>query len=107
MIKVTEVRTLLGLLIAKDYGVNFDTKDAGAACLKYLLYACTAEEIALKNLKENVTALEATDMDNPYVQWIGFLLERVLAFCELAKWRNYNFVIISIVVNYPRYEIEN
>ncbi|MBC7958540.1 MAG: ADP-ribosylglycohydrolase family protein [Vallitaleaceae bacterium] len=63
--------TLLGLLIAEDHGINFDTKDVGDAWLKYLPYACTAEEIALKNLKANIPALEAADIDNPYVQWIG------------------------------------
>ena len=63
--------TLLGLLIAEDHGIDFDTKDVGDAWLKYLPYACTAEEIALKNLKANIPALEAADIDNPYVQWIG------------------------------------
>jgi ADP-ribosylglycohydrolase len=65
------VYTLLGLLIAEDYGVNFSTEEVGKAWLKYLPYACTAEDIALRNLKKGISALEAADIDNPYCQWIG------------------------------------
>lgn len=63
--------TLLGLLIAEDYGIHFTTDDVGKAWLKYLPYACTAEDIALKNLKKGIPAREAADIDNPYCQWIG------------------------------------
>lgn len=63
--------TLLGLLIAEDYGVNFTTKDVGEAWVKYLPYACTAEEIALRNLQNGVKAEKAAEIDNPYCQWIG------------------------------------
>lgn len=65
------VYTLLGLLIAEDSGVNFSVEDVGKAWLKYLPYACTAEDIALKNLKKGISALEAAEIDNPYCQWIG------------------------------------
>ncbi|MBU3182996.1 ADP-ribosylglycohydrolase family protein [Clostridium psychrophilum] len=65
------VYTLLGLLIAEDSGVNFTTEDVGKSWIKYLPYACTAEDIALKNLKKGIPALEAADVDNPYCQWIG------------------------------------
>jgi ADP-ribosylglycohydrolase len=63
--------TLLGLLIAEDYGIDFTTKDVGEAWLKYLPYACTAEDIALKNLKKGIKAENVADIDNPYCQWIG------------------------------------
>lgn len=63
--------TLLGLLIAEDYGLDFTTEDVGAAWLKYLPYACTAEDVALKNLKKGISAAETADIDNPYCQWIG------------------------------------
>jgi ADP-ribosylglycohydrolase len=63
--------TLLGLLIAEDFGVSFTTEDVGKAWLKYLPYACTAEDVALKNLKAGIPALEAGAKDNPYCQWIG------------------------------------
>ncbi|MNO36513.1 ADP-ribosylglycohydrolase [compost metagenome] len=63
--------TILGLLIAEDYGIHFTTEDVGKSWLKYLPYACTAEEVALNNLKAGQSAMEAADVDNPYCQWIG------------------------------------
>ena len=63
--------TLLGLLIMEDYGPGLTTGDVGAAWLKYLPYACTAEDVALKNLRVGVDARDAADIDNPYCQWIG------------------------------------
>lgn len=65
------VYTLLGLLIAEDYGINFTTEDIGNNWIKYLPYACTAEQVALSNLKKGIPALEAADIENPYCQWIG------------------------------------
>lgn len=63
--------TLLGLLIAEDHGVDFTVKDVGAAWLKYLPYACTAEKVALDNLRNGVSAKRAATTDNPYCEWIG------------------------------------
>ncbi|OGJ91059.1 MAG: hypothetical protein A2268_01865 [Candidatus Raymondbacteria bacterium RifOxyA12_full_50_37] len=63
--------TLLGMLIAEDHGVNFTVEDVGKAWKKYLPYACTAEKVALENLKKGVPALKAAEINNPYVQWIG------------------------------------
>jgi len=63
--------TLLGLLIAEDHGIDFTVDEVGKAWLKYLPYACTAEHVALENLKKGVAAKEAGIIDNPYVQWIG------------------------------------
>lgn len=63
--------TILGLLIAEEHGIHFTTEDVGKSWLKYLPYACTAEEVALHNLKAGKTAMEAADVDNPYCQWIG------------------------------------
>lgn len=63
--------TLLGLLIAEEYGIDFTTEDVGKAWIKYLPYACTAEAIALKNLKKGISPMETADIDNPYCQWIG------------------------------------
>ncbi len=65
------VYTLLGLLIAEEHGTNFTTENVGQSWLKYLPYACTAEDVALKNLKKGVDALEVAEVDNPYCQWIG------------------------------------
>ena len=63
--------TLLGLLILEDYGPNFTTADVGEAWLRYLPIACTAEEVALTNLKAGVSAAKAGEKNNPYQEWIG------------------------------------
>ncbi|MHB9026906.1 MAG: ADP-ribosylglycohydrolase family protein [Armatimonadota bacterium] len=63
--------TILGLLIAEDYGLDFTVADAGKAWLRYLPYACTAEKVALQNLKDGVPAEEAGERENPYQAWIG------------------------------------
>ncbi|MFW6213277.1 MAG: ADP-ribosylglycohydrolase family protein, partial [Spirochaetota bacterium] len=87
--------TLLGLLILEEHGRDFSTDDVGKSWLRYLPYACTAEDIALGNLRAGVPAEQAgaTDgvlptgaicfastpdaptwsqpVDNPYQEWIG------------------------------------
>ena len=63
--------TQLGLLVVEDSGPDFTVADNGRAWLKYLPYACTAEDVALKNLKAKRPASRAGAMDNPYNQWIG------------------------------------
>lgn len=63
--------TLLGLLIVEEYGLNFTTDDIGKAWLKYLPVACTAEEIALENLRNGISPRNAAEIDNPYCQLIG------------------------------------
>lgn len=65
------IYTLLGLLIAEDYGPGFLTEDVGVAWIKYLPYACTAEDVALKNLKKGILASQAGARNNPYCEWIG------------------------------------
>jgi ADP-ribosylglycohydrolase len=65
------VYTLLGLLIAEEHGVDFTVTDVGKAWIKYLPHACTAENIALKNLKKGIKAEFVADKDNPYCEWIG------------------------------------
>ena len=63
--------TLLGLIILEEYGPNFTTEDVGKAWLKYLPMACTAEDIALSNLKNGIPANKSGEVDNPYCDWIG------------------------------------
>lgn len=63
--------TLLGLLVLEDFGPGFSIEDNGKAWLTYLPYACTAEHVALANLKAGVPAAAAADKDNPYCEWIG------------------------------------
>jgi len=63
--------TLLGLLVLEDYGPGFTTGHVGDAWLKYLPVACTAEAVALENLRNGVPAAEAGSKNNPFQEWIG------------------------------------
>ena len=63
--------TLLGLLVVEDYGPDFSIEDNGKAWIRYLPYACTAEKVALENLKKGIPASRAAERDNPYCEWIG------------------------------------
>ena len=63
--------TLLGMMIMEEYGLDFTTDQLGEAWVKYLPFAFTAEGIALDNLRKGVPALQAADVDNPFLNWIG------------------------------------
>jgi ADP-ribosylglycohydrolase len=63
--------TLLGLLILEDFGPEFTTEQVGKAWRKYLPLACTAEHVALENLKKGRSWKVAGAWDNPYSEWIG------------------------------------
>ncbi|MGQ9662280.1 MAG: ADP-ribosylglycohydrolase family protein [Kiritimatiellia bacterium] len=63
--------TILGLLILEQFGPEFTTEDVGVAWLKYLPYACTAEKVALENLRSGCPARRAGEKNNPYCDWIG------------------------------------
>jgi len=63
--------TLLGLLILEAYGPAFTTEQVGEAWVKYLPIACTAEHLALENLKRGVPARRAGEKSNPYQELIG------------------------------------
>ncbi|HNR32577.1 MAG TPA: ADP-ribosylglycohydrolase family protein [Candidatus Hydrogenedentes bacterium] len=63
--------TLLGLLILERYGPGFTTEDVATAWKRLLPMACTAEDVALRNLKAGVPARDAGAKDNPYQEWIG------------------------------------
>jgi hypothetical protein len=63
--------TLLGLLILEEFGPDFTTEHVAQAWVKYLPMACTAEDIALRNLKAGAPASKAADKNNPFQQWIG------------------------------------
>lgn len=66
--------TLLSLLIMERYGKSFTTDDVGAFWKEYLPMACTAEEIALDNLRSGIPAKEAAIHSNPYSNLIGALI---------------------------------
>lgn len=63
--------TVLGLLILERYGPDFSTGDVGRAWLDLLPTACTAEEVALENLRRGISAEKAGEVGNPYQEWIG------------------------------------
>lgn len=63
--------TLLGLLVLEDYGPDFTLEQLGKAWVKYLPMACTAEKVALANLKKKIPAEKAGLIDNPFMEWIG------------------------------------
>jgi ADP-ribosylglycohydrolase len=63
--------TLLGLLVVEGFGQDFSIEDNAKAWLKYLPFACTAEDVALKNLRAGVPAKMAGEKNNPFCEWIG------------------------------------
>ena len=63
--------TLLGLLVLEDFGPDFTITDIGKAWLKYLPMACTAEHIALENLRRGCSPIKAGEKNNPFCEWIG------------------------------------
>ena len=65
------IYTQLGMLILEDYGPDFTVDDVGAAWMKYLPHAATAEGIALRNLHAGVPPMQAATVDNPFMFWIG------------------------------------
>jgi len=65
------IYTQVALLLMEQYGPDFTTEDVGRIWQKYIPYACTAEEVALKNLSKGVPIDDVAMVDNPYRQWIG------------------------------------
>ncbi|MDO9540916.1 MAG: ADP-ribosylglycohydrolase family protein [Kiritimatiellia bacterium] len=63
--------TLLGLLVVEKFGPNFTPEQNGKAWIKHLPFACTAEKVALDNLKAGIPEWKAGEKDNPYCEWIG------------------------------------
>ena len=63
--------TVLGLLILEDAGIDFTTEDVGRLWVKYLPMACTAERVALENLKKGLKPPKTALKGNPFMEWIG------------------------------------
>lgn len=66
--------TLMSLLIMERYGKSFTTDDVGAFWKDCLPMACTAEEMALDNLRNGIPAKEAAVHNNPFSNFIGALI---------------------------------
>lgn len=62
--------TVLGLLLLQKYGFDYTVEDVAELWNDILPYACTAEDIALRNIRAGVPAKHVAD-GNPYVEWIG------------------------------------
>jgi ADP-ribosylglycohydrolase len=63
--------TIVALLTLEKYGYDFTTSDVGEIWKTHLPVACTAEAVALENLKSGLPIDEVGVVNNPYVQWIG------------------------------------
>lgn len=63
--------TALNLHAAEALGMDFTSADLGRLWVEVLPMACTAEEAALKNMKEGVMPPESALPNNPYQEWIG------------------------------------
>lgn len=63
--------SVLNLMILEEYGIDFTPDDVGDAWLKYLAQVCTAEKMALRNLRAGLKPPETAIVDNPYWEWIG------------------------------------
>ena len=63
------IYTQLGMLILEDYGSGFSVDDVGAAWMKYLPHAPAT--VAHSNLGAGVPPMDAAEVDNPFMFWIG------------------------------------
>jgi len=63
--------TILGLLIAEECGLDFTSADVAKLWKKYLPTACTAEKVALDNIKAGLNINKVGEKNNPYTEWIG------------------------------------
>lgn len=65
------IYTLLGLLIAEEYGPCFTTEDVAAAWKRYVPYAYCAGQTALNNINAGCPAHRVGATENPYCQALG------------------------------------
>jgi len=62
---------MASLAALRNKGINLTARDIAQAWLDYVRGGCTAEGIALANLKKGIWPPESAIVDNPYRQWIG------------------------------------
>ena len=63
--------TILDLLVLEKYRADFQTSDIANIWKEHLPFAHTAEDIALKNIKEGLPIQDIAIDGNPYTEWIG------------------------------------
>lgn len=62
---------IINLVIIETYGMKFTSKDVGKEWGDRLSIACTAEDVAIKNMKKGILPPKSARIDNPYAEWIG------------------------------------
>ena len=62
--------TVLNLLLLEKYGLNYTTEDVAELWKQVVPYACTAEDCALKRIREGVSGKHAAE-GNAFVEWSG------------------------------------
>jgi ADP-ribosylglycohydrolase len=62
---------IINLVIIETYGPRFTSKDVGKEWVDRLPIACTAEDIALKNMKQGILPPKSAKVNNPFAEWIG------------------------------------
>ncbi|MFB3894845.1 MAG: ADP-ribosylglycohydrolase family protein [bacterium] len=62
---------IINLVIIETYGQKFTCKDVGKEWVERLPIACTAEDVAIKNMKKGILPQKSARIDNPYAEWIG------------------------------------
>jgi ADP-ribosylglycohydrolase len=62
---------IINLVIIETYGAKFTCKDVGKEWVDRLPIACTAEEVAIKNMRQRILPPKSARIDNPYAEWIG------------------------------------
>jgi len=65
------IYTVLGLLILEEKGIGFTSADVAEMWDKYLPMACTAERVALDNIKKGLKPPKTALVNNPFCEWIG------------------------------------
>ncbi len=62
--------TILNIELLEKYGATYTINDVAKLWLEKIPYGCTAEEVAIANLKANINPKEVAN-DNPFIEWIG------------------------------------
>ncbi|MHC4443483.1 MAG: ADP-ribosylglycohydrolase family protein [Planctomycetota bacterium] len=62
---------MASLLTLRNKGINITSRDIAQTWLDHVGGGCTAEGVALANLKKGIWPPESAIVDNPHRQWIG------------------------------------
>jgi len=62
---------VVALHALETYGLDVSSEQLGLEWVEHLPHACTAERVALENLRLGIMPPESAQRDNPYSEWIG------------------------------------